>query len=374
MVYSMFTFEKVTEKQIAKFVSAVSESSASRLTPKFLFDYGKSIRNSFPLVSIDRGEDISLLLFRGSPSKRLPGFSWQPSTEQSIGSVAQANYFYLEEHKALGRAFSGLYQPVLAGLNEHLWRIFEHPTDLFSPDRVYGGHIAFIQEPGGKLRSVASPYLVHQLALRHFGRSLYRVARTLPWDCTHDQSKPFRVVTDHLSRKLTVSSVDLSSATDHFPLSVQLVAMKALFGKQPDIDLFEVLSKSTWRSPLGNIRWVKGQPLGLYPSFGAFTVTHGLLLWYLNGCQHNDDFYVVGDDVLILNPDLSGKYLQTLDEMGCPWSASKSITSCELAEFAGKVITKGGVIPQLKWREMSNDNFPGHLQNARPSIANPSVT
>ena len=357
MVYSMFTLEKVSKKQAEKFVSAVCNSEESTLTRAFLRNFGRSVRTCFPLLSIDRRNDNSLLLFRGSPSKRLPGFSWSSSTPQNVGAIAQANYFYLQEHKALGRRFSGLYQPVLAGLKHHLDMIFDHDSDVVTPDRCYGGNIAFIQEPGAKLRSVASPYLVHQMALKPLGDSIYRFVSTLPWDCTHNQSKPFDVVRDHLTKGSEITSIDLSNATDHFPLSVQLCALKSIFSKQPDIDLFEVLSRSTWRSPLGNITWKKGQPLGLYPSFGTFTLTHGLLLWHLNGNQFNNDFYVVGDDVIILNPTLAGRYKEVLQQMGCPWSPSKSVVSNKLCEFAGKIITPTKVIPQLKWREMSNDNF-----------------
>jgi len=358
MVYSMFTLEKVSKKQVEKFVSAVCNSKESTLTRRFLRTFGKSLRISFPLHSIDRSKDNSLLLFRGSPSKRLPGFSWSPSTAQDIGAVAQANYFYLQEHKALARRFSGLYQPVLSGLKHHLDMIFDHDHDVVTPDKCYGGNVAFIQEPGAKLRSVASPYLVHQLALKPLGDAIYHLVSTLPWDCTYDQSKPFDVVREHLSKALEISSIDLSSATDHFPLSVQLTTLKSIFGKQPDIDLFEVLSRSTWRNrEIGNVRWNKGQPLGLYPSFGTFTLTHGLLLWHLNDCRHDNEFFVVGDDVIILKPALADKYMDLLEQMGCPWSPSKSVTSNKLCEFAGKVITKAEVIPQLKWREMSNDNF-----------------
>jgi hypothetical protein len=301
---------------------------------------------------------VSLLTYRGSDSKRLPGFSWQGSGPQSIGAVGQANYFYLQEHKALAREFWSLYRPVLEGLNWHRELIFEdQPRDSADPAKCYGGIIAFIQEPGAKLRSVASPYLVHQMALRHFGKSLYRFVRSLPWDCTHDQSKPFERLRESLCRGREISSIDLSSATDHFPLVVQLVAARCLFGNQPDIALFECLSRSTWRSPLGNLRWEKGQPLGLYPSFGLFTLTHGLVLWHLNGCRHDDEFFVVGDDVVILKPELAQAYKDILRQMGVPWSPAKTVTSDQLCEFAGKVITQKGVIPQLKWREVSNDNF-----------------
>jgi hypothetical protein len=162
---------------------------------------------------------------------------------------------------------------------------------------------------------------------------------------------------DALQDGTTVYSVDLSSATDYFPLEVQAALMRAMFGNIPDIDLFEEISCSLWTSPIGDIRWNRGQPLGLFPSFAVFTVTHGILLWYLNGCQWNKDFFVLGDDVVILNKDLHKSYLATLEEWGCPHSPDTSISSNQICEFAGKVFTRNFVMPQFKWRHMSNDNF-----------------
>jgi hypothetical protein len=86
-------------------------------------------------------------------------------------------------------------------------------------------------------------------------------------------------------------------------------------------------------------------------------LTHGLLLLHLAGGHYDNQFFVVGDDVIILDDGLRDKYIAMLDRMSCPWSADKSLSSNSLAEFAGKIITSVRVIPQLKWRKMSDDNF-----------------
>jgi hypothetical protein len=133
--------------------------------------------------------------------------------------------------------------------------------------------------------------------------------------------------------------------------------MRELFGNIPDISLFELISRSTWLSPIGAINWRRGQPLGLYPSFAVFTVSHGMLLWYLNGSRHEKKFFVLGDDVVILDDNLYHRYIETLQTWGCPYSPEKSLSSSQICEFAGKVITSQLLIPQYKWLEMSNDNF-----------------
>jgi hypothetical protein len=153
--------------------------------------------------------------------------------------------------------------------------------------------------------------------------------------------------------------VDLSSATDLFPLSVQETALRAILGQssQQHVDLFVEISRSVWKSSIGDIRWTKGQPLGLFPSFAAFTLTHGLLLYYLADGDYHNQFFVVGDDVVILEDNLRDRYISMLERMRCPWSQDKSISSHKLSEFPGKIITSTKVIPQMKWRRMSDDSF-----------------
>jgi hypothetical protein len=81
------------------------------------------------------------------------------------------------------------------------------------------------------------------------------------------------------------------------------------------------------------------------------------LLRFLNEGRHDGKFFVLGDDVVILDEKLYSRYINSLDTMGCPWSKDKTISSNQICEFGGKLLTKEWVIPQLKWRQPSNDNF-----------------
>lgn len=377
--YTLFVNERLTEPQIRKFISSVKTETKPIYPSNFLFKFQEFVKMKYPRLKIDRTRDNSLVMFRGSPSKRLPKLhEWDKSRPQDRDVLLEASYFQSKTHAALLEEFYDLYKPVLAGLEVGNWTRKEqwHPGSggltLTNASSVYGGSIGFIQEPGGKLRYVANPHLVHQLALQPLGDAIYRFVSTLPWDCTFDQSKPFCTLQNHLQRGGFIHSIDLSSATDHFPLDMQYDILCMLFGDScRDIQLFRVLSRSTWRLPQSldedgeRVSWTKGQPLGLYPSFGCFTLTHGLLLFYLSNELHHsknkkvwrEDFFVVGDDVVILNQDLYEVYVSLLQNLGCPISWDKTISSCELCEFAGKIVTKTMVIPQLKWRKVSDDNF-----------------
>lgn len=355
MCYTVWKYSKPTVSQVKKFTRALSAPPPTIVGFDHLY---KAVERNFGGVTVDRSEDVSILLYRGSSSKRKPsrGLRSVPQDCDVLGDVeAILSHDWGTD---LVSEFRGLFSPVLKHLiPQPIGYGFMPRPPVLDPWQILGGRIAFLQEPGGKLRSVASPYLLYQLALRHFGKSVYELARHLPWDCTHDQSVPIPVLQGHLKMGKTVHSVDLSSATDYFPLEVQVKLLRSIFGNLPDISLFEKLSKSTWISPIGAVRWNRGQPLGLYPSFAVFTVSHGLLLWYLNGCQHRDEFFVLGDDVVILDDDLYRRYTEVLQKWGCPYSPEKSLTSNQICEFAGKVITSEMVMSQFKWREMSNDNF-----------------
>jgi len=223
---------------------------------------------------------------------------------------------------------------------------------------MIAGEVHYLQEPGYKLRSIASPYRLFQVASEPLKVDLKRLIASLPWDCTHNQGRAFEPVQEALRSKRTVHSVDLSNATDYFPLELQETVLSTVYGSDsPWIKLFRDVSRSSWLSEIGMIKWTQGQPLGFGPSFFLFTLSHGILLHALNGHRWNHDFFVVGDDVIILNDTLYRKYIRILDLLGCPYSPDKSISSCELAEFAGKLILPEIIIPQLKWRSVSDDNF-----------------
>lgn len=241
----------------------------------------------------------------------------------------------------------GSYEPSYISTGPHYPRI----------DTV--GAIGLIQEPGLKLRAVANPNRVYQVALEPLGDALFSLLKELPWDCTHEQAKAIPHVQRHLSAGKVVHCVDLTSATDFFPLSLQMSVLRALVipGNRDYVGLFEFLSRAPWRLGRDVIRWSKGQPLGLYPSFASFALTHGLLLLSLNGGHHDDKFFVLGDDVVILDDQLHAEYMRALGELGCPTAKAKSLDSPWLAEFAGKLITRKAVFPQPKWRDMSDDNF-----------------
>jgi hypothetical protein len=374
-VYTLCFAKEETPSQINKFVSAVKApppdrgavDSALQLVFKGL-SVSKIHSRLRPLPMAKRLIDMV-----PSSSRRAPTLLWG-SLKEEAGIIDSCSYL---NESIMGwrhyQEFAPFYDAVFDTLKPLIMDATgrNHPLG-WSPIRP-AGKIGLIQEPGYKLRAVANPGRVFQRVLEPLGSRIYSLLRSLPWDCTFDQSKAIPAIQSALASGRQVHSIDLSNATDYFPLSLQIPLLRKLFGEAPNgtcgksvVDLFEALSQSDWQMGESWIRWNRGQPLGLFPSFGSFALTHGLLLLGI-AQKWDNQFFVLGDDVVILDTRIKEEYMDTLALLGCPISEPKSLSSSSLAEFAGKVITDSSVISQYKWRNVSDDSFIDIARNIGPS-------
>lgn len=349
-IYTSFIASKPTEKQVKKFLDGVNAESISIPSEIVAGVVGAA---SMLCRKAKLESPRPYLTYRPSPSKRVPHFDGRTYPEPTHWSSQWVTLDLTYSGQVVQHKYRSIFDSVLG-----FQRGIKNFVGSRPPVRDHIGKIGLIQEPGYKLRAVANPNRVYQVALEPLGDCLYDTIRNFEWDCTHDQSKGIPIIQEHLQNSKLVHCVDLTGATDYFPLSLQVSAMKAfIIDVDKMIDLFVDLSRGPWLMGSNTISWKKGQPLGLYPSFASFAFTHGLLLYYLNGFKHENAFFVLGDDVVILDDALYLKYVTSLQQLGCPISDAKSINSRYLAEFAGKIIYPNQVVPQLKWRQFSDDSF-----------------
>lgn len=364
-LYTLFYAPGITERQKTKFMEGV------QCTPP-LPEY-----NDLAKVIIDRGFDLmyqkrtykrldppqSLTDMIPSPSRRAPLPDRSVKEEEGIVDSLRFLFESTQGFKHYIKYKRSHYIPAM----QELWDVLRDPENRVNNKDVFNlsdtsksflvGRIGLIQESGYKLRAVANPGRIFQRVLQPLGNAIYDYLKDVPYDCTFNQSKSFPVLQEALSHGKTVHSIDLSGATDYFPLSLQEHLLFKMFPKS-DVELFVDLSKATWYMPqVGNISWMRGQPLGLYPSFGAFALTHGCLLLGLLNKEWNNQFFILGDDVVILDDQLAHDYYNTLAYLGCPVSMSKSLSSSSLCEFGGKLISSSTIISQYKWRDVSDDSF-----------------
>lgn len=217
------------------------------------------------------------------------------------------------------------------------------------------GKISAIQEGGAKGRIVATPtawiqfycYPYHKLLMRHIKRleSQYGVSGLqYGRSCCLDQVSGIHQALNILNAgHQFCQAVDLSSATDRFPLEAQQVLCCELGIPEFAQALSEL--RGPWLSPDGQGYWTyrSGQPMGLYGSFALFHLTHYCLL---NGLSQELDldpakcnFCVLGDDVLLFDEKLRDAYLKVLEEWNVPISWHKSYSG-QVVEFAGFILTK----------------------------------
>lgn len=224
------------------------------------------------------------------------------------------------------------------------------------------GDIHLTHEPGLKTRYFASPNLIVQRALEPLKDSLLDLLNRIPWDCTKNQRKADKVILSTLNLGRMVHSVDLSSATDAFPWEWQRAVLdNLLVGKEARKGLgllIAVVEQGYWNLPDGSqVRFSAGQPLGLGPSFPAFTLAHGILLYALNGYKWNEDFFVLGDDIIILDDALHERYRKVLQGWAVEISEAKSFSSSNIAQFAGVTYTQTGAFWVPKWRPLTEDSL-----------------
>jgi hypothetical protein len=364
-LYTLFYANGITPKQKEKFISgvlSVSPQPSALSLSKEIVDKGyellpnrvmyKRLSSCKPLVDMIP-----------SPCKRAPLVDCSVPEHEAIVDSMKFLFETTEGFQHYIKYKDTHYKFVLDGL----WDVLRDPYNrkenarVFEPIKKHNsflvGRIGLIQEAGYKLRAVANPGRIFQRVLEPFGNAIYDYLKTLPFDCTFDQNKAIPVLQDALTHGKTIHSIDLSGATDYFPLALQEYLLRRMF---PDIEvnLFCDLSRASWYMPqYGEISWTRGQPLGLFPSFGAFALTHGTLLLGLLNKEWNNQFFILGDDVVILDDQLAQDYYQILHLLGCPVSVPKSLHSNKLCEFGGKIVSPSTVISQYKWREISDESF-----------------
>jgi len=392
MCYTGFEFLnqgslRMTERQFLRFLRAVRREQpdeASLATMEVLVSNCLPEEFGFPTFRSETGSP--LLDYVPSPSKRAPlSYGTAPEVEgviDSMGCLAIRSDFTDE--------FWWCYQGVLKGL-EPMWQYHAAVAtrDAASSDVPLVGSISWIQEPGYKLRFVANPYRVHQMALKPLGDYLFSLLKYIPNDCTYDQEKGVRYSQEALLQGKTAHCYDLSNATDNFPLSTQLFLLRGIGVPEKWVSLFERISHGHWNicmdqlptgiktreelsknlrfgySPL--IQWSVGQPLGVYPSFASFALCHHYVIrgiFVMLGKE--PDYLVLGDDVIIFDDEVAKVYSLVMRQVGVPISPDKTIISDKFCEFAGRVIFPDSVLRGYKWRGRNDNSFIDVARNLGP--------
>jgi len=123
--------------------------------------------------------------------------------------------------------------------------------------------LSYFSDREGKTRVIAIADYFSQTVLRYLHSYLFSILKLIPQDCTFDQGK-FK---DLLKDGRVYYSVDLTSATDRFPIDLISDLLK---GHLPDsyVDAWHrVMTKRSFRAPDGRyVKYAVGNPMGFYSS------------------------------------------------------------------------------------------------------------
>jgi len=177
MAYSFYIFASLSEAQKVKFLSAISADPSDGLDEEFHSLFKSTVRRVVGVHRI-KSKARPLITYSGSPGKRAPRLFGKPSVPQGENILDELQYFNTLGGMNLYQKYRSLYEPLLKGTQRVSYLNSEHDRNAMQRGNLLkgtlmGGQIHFIQEPGGKLRSVASPFRIHQEALRPLGEYLY---------------------------------------------------------------------------------------------------------------------------------------------------------------------------------------------------------
>jgi hypothetical protein len=389
MVYSQLVSPKVTDKQWKKFHSSVIKK---RDNPINLFDDLTSLLDVRPIRSLRFSDErISRMLLSSVRSPSITDGKMKTGRYDSSNRIKSANHLlarsYINTHLSQGQLPEWFTNKIRDN-----WRSVESVHDGLDSKGIVG-RISFIQEPGYKLRAIANPLPIFQILLDPLKGSLLNLLRLIPNDFTHDQDSGVVFIQQMIKDDINLSSVDLSDATNHLPLSDQINVLKYLYGSSvPMIDLFEQVSRSGWRvdGPHGEevLHWGTGQPLGLGPSFPSFALYHHFIMRYVISVVDDDpdvltsflegfdksggeisrlSYAIVGDDI-VMDSKYTGFYISVIEKLGCEISYDKCLFGAFTAEFCSRIITKNKIFRAYKWKPVSDSSFIPMCKSFGPAI------
>jgi len=219
-------------------------------------------------------------------------------------------------------------------------------------EQFRGNHKGFIRklsivnDPEAKARIIAIFDYWSQSWLRQVHDIHFNFLKRIPMDRTFTQDP--KLPKPPIGHKYY--SFDLSSATDRFPMALQELMVKHMFGEDFSTRWRMVLTSFEfivpWLSKDGKetyVSYAAGQPMGAYSSWSTFTITHHFILYVIHKeLGLTEWFYqILGDDIVIWHDEVAKLYLEYMKELDVGISIPKSNISFNMYEFAKRVFIDG---------------------------------
>jgi len=216
------------------------------------------------------------------------------------------------------------------------------------------GKLVFLMEAAGKIRTIAIGDCFSQTLLRPIHDFLFSILKR--WsevDGTFDQQGAVDRFRDKGFQE--IFSFDLSKATDTIPHNLYLGLLGPLLGTKQAKAWLDLMVDRTFKvqkpfpsfsikEGLSTVRYTRGQPMGMYSSWGALAVLHHLIIQYCaaqvvsrmgsqatggwrTGPLPFNNYLVLGDDMVLACPHVASEYQKFCSSNGIELSLSKSFIS-----------------------------------------------
>lgn len=207
--------------------------------------------------------------------------------------------------------------------------------------------LAYVNDPELKCRVVAVLDWFSQESLRPFHEYIFSILKNMPRDRTFTQLPHIKFK----SQGQCFHSLDLSSATDRFPMALQVKLVESLTSSAFAEAWNHILTAYPYEGnkPYGGQHVYRaGQPMGGYSSWAVFTLCHHLVVYY--SIQKAKDtrkgivdlpYILLGDDIVICDDTVAMIYKDTIRSLGVELSEMKSHTSEDTYEFAKRWFRRG---------------------------------
>jgi hypothetical protein len=182
-----------------------------------------------------------------------------------------------------------------------------------------------------------------QAALLPLHKYLFKHLSRIPQDCTFNQTKRFKRI--RVKNGNSFHSVDLTTATDRFPIEIQYELLRLWFGNEYAKEWKNLMVGHPFRYKNDWIIYQTGNPMGAYSSWAIFTLCHHFFLW--KACKKANrkwkkaPYMMLGDDIVIADDVIAKHYKELLAEWDIPFSKEKTHVSQHGFEFAKQMSLHG---------------------------------
>lgn len=224
--------------------------------------------------------------------------------------------------------------------------------------------LSIIEDPEAKARVIAIFDYWSQEVLKGIHDLQFRILKeNLSQDRTFTQDP---IISDKEDGQ-RFHSVDLSAATDRFPIEIQTNLIESLFKSREFARAWQsILIDHEFYVPWNSsrVKYNTGQPMGAYSSWSTFAICHHLVVAYaghLAGYNNFKKYILLGDDIVIYNDDVANHYKIIMARLGVDCSPHKTHTSLHTYEFAKRWFHKGQEITGIQLRGFLDTMNKYHL-------------